>query len=743
MVGKTVSHYRILERLGAGGMGVVYKAEDTKLGRFVALKFLPEELSKDPHALERIKREARAASSLNHPNICTIHDIDEWEGQPFIAMEYLDGQSLRHKIEGKPLRIETLVELAMQIADALDAAHAQQIIHRDIKSSNVFVTQRGQAKVLDFGLAKSAAGPRRIAEAVGAVPVDTMASTEAALSSPGVAVGTVGYMSPEQARGENLDTRSDLFALGVLIYEMVTGVMPFRGNTSAAIVGSLLYENPISPLRLNPESPPELEHICSKALEKDRNLRYQTASEMLADFKRLKRETDSSREGLPWGRAMAGPVPGPEAAKSLAVLYFTHTSGSKEDEYFRDGVTEDIIAELSKIKELRVFPPSVVFAYRDKSVTEPQVGHQLNAAYVLGGSLRRLGNRLRLIAQLVETRTAHTVWAERYDRQLEDVFAIQDEIARSIAAALQVALSEKEKLAIGKTPTANVQAYDQYLRGRQFFHQYRRKGFEFARQMFERAIEIDPNYARAYAGIADCYSYLYSSFQSGTDTLDQADRASRKALDLDPDLAEAHASRGLALSLRKNYDEATREFEAAVRLNPNLFEAYYFYARTRFEQGKMEDAARLFEQAQRVNPEDYQAPTLLAGVYKGLGHKTQAEETFRRALQIIQKHVGLHPDDARALYFGANALCQLGEKEQSLEWNRRALNIEPDDPGVLYNVACVYSILGKLDEAIECLEKSVASGMRQKDWMEHDSDLDPLRSNPRFQALLRRIDGPQ
>src|SRR5271154_5720251 len=465
IVGRSITHYTIIDKVGGGGMGVVYKAKDTRLGRNVALKFLPDDVSHDPQAIERFHREARAASTLNHPNICTIYDIGEYEGRPFIAMELLEGQTLKHRIAGKPIDISELLEISVQITNGLDAAHAKGIVHRDIKPANIFLVERGQAKILDFGLAKLTSALRHAAESVGAGAMNSQTQThmyrEDHLTSPGSSLGTIAYMSPEQARGEELDARSDLFSLGVVIYEMATGSLPFSGATSAVIFDGILHSEATAATKLNSRLPPAVENILAKALEKDPDLRYQTAAELRADLKRIKRDLDSSRRPAAEKSEVSNlpPVGATPANKSVAVLYFENQSGGKEDEYLRDGITEDVITELSKIRGLNTFSRPTVLAFRDKPVTPAQIGQQLGAAYVLTGTLRRAGTRLRISAQLVDTHTDFPLWSERFDREMKDVFEVQDEMARKIAEALRVTLSPQELEALADKPTENPQAY--------------------------------------------------------------------------------------------------------------------------------------------------------------------------------------------------------------------------------------------------------------------------------------------
>ncbi len=710
LIGQTISHYRIHAKLGEGGMGAVYRAQDLSLGREVALKFLPADMAADPQACKRLLKEAQAASRLNHPNIATIYEVNESEGAPFISMELVTGQTLKQILLHGGLAPAQFLAIARQIAEGLQEAHRSGVYHRDIKPGNIMLDSRSRVKILDFGLAALARHERAPSETE-----ETFVTRSSTQNSTG---GTVPYMSPEQLRGEPADAHSDIFSFGVLLYECLTGRLPFRGETSIDVLHAILRA-PHTPLRaVLPDIGPEWERLVDRCLAKSAMQRCASMEEVLDALRRI-----------------AAPVLRPE--KSVAVLYFANLSGDKEDEYFRDGMTEDISTELTKIKELHLLPRSVVLAFRDKPLPVGEIGQQLAAAYVLDGSIRRAGNRLRITAQLAETRTGHSVWAERYDRQLEDVFAIQDEIAQNIARALRVMLSDKERREIEKVPTRDVQAYDYYLRGRQVFYQLRRKSLEFARQMFARAIVLDPSYAAAFAGVADCCSFLYMYFEATEDNLREAATASRRAVELDPESAEAHASHGLAESLSKNYQDAETEFEAAMLLNPKLFDTCYFYARSCFAQGKMEKAADLFKKASGLNPADYQSLSHLEMCLRALDRQEEARRASEDVLRVVERHVELYPEDARALYLGAGASLQVGDRDRCLQWLARALAIDPEESSILYNAACTYSLLGERDQAIDLLEKAVRNGFGHKEWIENDPDLVSLRDHPRFLALMQ------
>jgi serine/threonine protein kinase/tetratricopeptide (TPR) repeat protein len=718
--GELLGPYVVREPLGAGAMGEVYRASDPRLGRDVAIKVLLAE--PDSERLVRFEREARAAAMLVHPNIVTVFDVGAQDGHPFLVTELLDGRTLRDELVSRQTVAPTVAfDLAIQLARGVAAAHALKIVHRDLKPENLFLTRSGALKILDFGLAKLRPD---ISDASALATLDA--------SQPGGLIGTPAYMSPEQLRGEPVDERADIFAIGVILYELLTGAHPFRRPSAVETLSAILREAPGR--GAEPASVPLLpavQRVLTRCLEKQRSDRFQHASDLTFALELLL--GDLRRDGT------AAPVPPAIAGQtSIAVLPFADMSPGRDQDYLCDGIADELITALTHVDGLRVAARSSSFQFRASAADVRAIGARLGVSSVLEGSVRKIGDRLRVTVQLVDVSDGFYRWSERYDQPVEEVFAIQDQIAERIATALRGVLSPHERDALRRPETA-VECYEFFLRARRLLNQFDHASLITARGLMERALEIDPKYAPAHAALGEVHAWLYEWWGGTHDDYEAADRSTEVALALAPRLAEAHAARGFVLSLSSRYDEAGAEFEAAIRLNPNLFEAHYLYGRSAFAAGRIERSAELFLRAAAVRREDFQSLMLGAQSLLMLGRREEALEVNREGIRRAERHLDLDPGDARALSIGAGALQRDGRQDEALRWSARALELHPDDQGVLINAACVHARAGLKEEAIALLERSFAKGFGKRDWIEHDPDYDNLRDDQRFQSMLAKL----
>jgi len=715
--GQRLGPYEIVDLLGAGGMGEVYRARDPRLGREVAIKvLLPTEGGAGSRRARRLEQEARTVAQLDHPNLVTLYDVGCHGDQVFLVTELLRGESLRQRLErdGK-LDEPTALRIGEEMARGLAAAHARGVVHRDLKPENVFLTADGRTKILDFGLATQF--EPLTAEEVGTAPTIDH-------SVAGTVLGTAPYLSPEQARGERGDARSDLFALGTVLYECLSGVSPFRRDSFGETLAAVLH-HAVPPLAAG-----DLARLVESCLAKRTAERPATAADLAEALHRL-------RAGL----ALRADD---RRGRAIAVLPFTDMSEARDQGYFCEGIAEEILFALSQVDGLRVAARTSSFQFGGAGRDLKEVGAKLDVETVLEGSVRRAGDRLRVTVELVEVDSGFQRWSQRYDRRVEDVFAIQDEIAASVANSLSTVLTDSQREVLRRRGTQNVQAYEAYLRGRQLSMHHRNRSFVQAVRDFERALELDDRFVGAWAGLAEAYGSLYLWHGHEAGHLAAAGRAGRRAIELAPDAPEALVAHGYVLMLEEKFDESAKIFERALAASPDLPQALYQFARLRFSQGRMEEAAALFERGAAADPDDFQCLCLAIMCYESLGRHDLEIDCTRRALARIERRLEIAPSDPRALYLGGGSYAHLvdiepGAREKAIFWLRRAAEVDPDEVPTYYNLACSFARLGETEESLDMLERVVDQGFGHRAWLEHDTDLASLRDLPRFQALLARV----
>jgi serine/threonine protein kinase/Flp pilus assembly protein TadD len=702
-IGQNIAHYKIIEKLGEGGMGIVYKAEDTKLKRNVAIKFLPHQISDNKEERQRFEIEAQAAAALNHPNIATIHAIEESDNEVFIVMEFINGMELKDKISKTLPSIEESLNIIEQSAQGLKAAHDKGITHRDIKSSNIMVTESGQIKIMDFGLAKMKGVSH--------------------ITKFGTTLGTTAYMSPEQARGEHVDHRTDIWSLGVIAFELLTGKTPYEGEFEQAIIYSILNEERKTVLSLRKDVPLKLDQIVMKMLSKNKEHRYQNVSDLLADLKELKLKNKQT--------------PTDKEKKTIAVLPFENISPDKDADYFAEGLAEELIAGLAKIKEIKLVAPANTMKYKGTDKDIKTLGRELAAGFIMQGTVRKFKDDLRISVKLMDVAQESQLWGETYKGKLEDIFDIQEKVSKEIVDALRVNLSLTEKVVLSKRSTLNAEAFDNYLRARNFLYRLTKTNVHLAIQLFERAIELDPRYAAAHAGLGEAYATLYQYFETNDSYLDKAIETSLKALMYDPTLSEAYTALGLAYFDKKLLEDAITATLKAIELDPENYVAYWILGRIYHTTDRTHEAIQQFKRTISLNPDFYNAYNDLIMTYERINDQANAKKTLEDSLVIIDAYLVKNPDDARAHMYQAIHLAAINRNDEAIIEGKKALELNPGDSLMMYNAACLYARLGDNKLAITTLKNAIAAGQEDFEWIKRDSDLESIRNEPEYIELLK------